>query len=307
MNVLITGGTGFIGQHLLDELQADGLQLTVISRQASPKFWCDTKNFKVIQADIADKESIRKALTGIEAVINLAAELKKHDHFESTNITGTENLVELSEELGVKKIIHLSSVGVVGMQHSSSPLIVDETTQCYPKNGYERTKLESEMIIARGSIPYTILRPTNVFGDHHPRQTLLGLMQRIKNGSPIPMSEKAMVNYVYAKDVAHAIRFCLLNKIEDKTINIGQSMPLKKFVETIAAQLGVKPNIKLLPSFFLSAMDFFGYFGVEKVKERLRSISNRVEYSDKFMNKIIGYKYRVEVGISTTLSYYKLK
>ena len=61
MNILITGATGFIGQHLLDELAGDHFQIKIISRQQDTKFWCSNKNFSILQADLSDKESLRKS------------------------------------------------------------------------------------------------------------------------------------------------------------------------------------------------------------------------------------------------------
>jgi dTDP-4-dehydrorhamnose 3,5-epimerase len=300
MNILITGATGFIGQHLLEELAGDDLNITVISRQQDPIFWCVNKKFKKIQADISKKESLKEAFKNIDAVINIAAELKNNAKFESTNILGTKNLIELSVENKVKKIIHLSSVGVVGMQYSLTPVVVDENTPCHPKNGYERTKLKSEEIIKSSEIPYVILRPTNVFGDHHPRKALLGFFQRIKAGKAFPMTKNAVANYVYVKDVAHAMRFALLNNIENKVINAGETILLKNFIEMAAKELSVGYKITYLSSILFSALEIFtlGHFG------KLRGISNCVEYKDEFMKKSIGYKYGFKSGIKNSTQFY---
>jgi nucleoside-diphosphate-sugar epimerase len=304
MNVLITGATGFIGQHLLEELAGDDLQIKIISRQQYPAFWCRNKNFKIIQADISDKQSLKEAFLNTDVVINLAAEIKNTENLELTNILGTKNIVELSQGNNVKKVIHLSSVGVVGMQYSLTSISVDENTSCNPKNEYERTKLESEKIISNSKIPFVILRPTNVFGDHHPRKALLGFFQRMKNGNSFPIKKEAIVNYVYVKDVAHAISFFLLNNTENKTINIGEAIPLKDFIAMAAKELSVTYKIKNLPSAFFSGMETFGYFGVEKLKEKLRGVSNCVEYKDEFMKKNIGYKYGLQRGIKKSIKYY---
>jgi uncharacterized protein YbjT (DUF2867 family) len=74
MNILITGATGFIGQHLLEELTGDDMQIRIISRQQNPTFWCNTKQFSIFQADISAKESLKRSFQNIDVVINLAAE-----------------------------------------------------------------------------------------------------------------------------------------------------------------------------------------------------------------------------------------
>jgi nucleoside-diphosphate-sugar epimerase len=193
---------------------------------------------------------------------------------------------------------------VVGMQYSLTPISVDENTPCYPKNEYERTKLESEKIISNSKIPFAILRPTNVFGDHHPRQALLGFFRRMKDGNSFPIKKDAVANYVYVRDVAHAIRFFLLNPTENKTVNIGETIPLKSLIEITSQQLAVGYKIKNIPALFFRAMEVVGYFGIQKLKEKLRGISNCVEYKDEFMKKSIGYKYGFKSGINNSVTYY---
>ena len=308
MKVLITGATGFIGQHLLDELKDDPFSVRIISRKQKPEFWCANKNFEIVQGDITNKTSLEKAFEGIDVVINLAAELQDTSKLEATNITGIKNLVELADKNNVKKIIHLSSVGVVGMQYSRNKIIVDESSPCHPQNEYERTKLQSETLLnefgKKSKTEINIIRPTNVFGDHHPRKALLGFFQRIKSGKSFPAASNAIVNYVYVKDVAHALRFCLLNDIGNKTFSIGKSLPLQDFLKLSADQLKSKSNIVYLPSFLFRLMNLLGYLGIEKLKANLRGISNCVEYQDAFMKNKIQYKYGTEKGIANTIKDY---
>ena len=306
MNILITGATGFVGQHLLEELAEDNLDIKIISRQQHPKFWCANKNFKIIQADISNKESLKEAFSNIDVVINLAAELKRTENFEHTNILGTENIVKLSRENRVKKIIHLSSVGVVGMQYSLKPVVINENSICNPKNEYERTKLKAEQLIKNSNIPFAILRPTNIYGDHHPRKALLGFFQRLKNEKPFVIKKDALVNYVYVKDVAHAIRFCLHNNIENKTINIGEATHLKNFLELASKQLDTLVNTIYAPSLIFGLMNSLHYFGIKKLKTNLRGISNCVEYDDTYMKKNVQYKYGLKTGLINTIAYYKI-
>ena len=308
MKVLITGATGFIGQHLLDELKDDPFSIRIISRKQKPELWCTNKNFEIVQADITNKASLEKAFAGIDVVINLAAELQETSKLEATNITGIKNLVELADKNNVKKIIHLSSVGVVGMQYSRNKITVDENSPCHPQNEYERTKLQSETLLnefgKKSKTEINIIRPTNVFGDHHPRKALLGFFQRIKNGRSFPAASNATVNYVYVKDVAHALRYCLLNNIGNKTFNAGETMPLESFIQASAGALQCKSNTTQMPSLFFQLMNATGYFGIEKIKTNLRGISNCVEYQDAFMKNKIQYKYGTEKGIANTIKDY---
>lgn len=304
MNILITGATGFIGQHLLEELAADDLQMRIISRQQHPQLWCNTKQVTIFQADICNRKSLKTVFQNIDVVISLAAELKDTEKFEPTNHLGVRNIIECAQENGVKKIIHLSSVGVVGTQYSLAHILVEENTPCNPKNEYERTKLEAEKSVASSKLSWVIFRPTNVFGDHHPRRALLGFFQRIKSKYNFPVKSNAFVNYVYVKDVAHAIRFALLNDTGDRVINIGAAVLLKDFIEISSQRLNATSKIRNLPTSFVLAMEAVGHLGNEKLRARLRGISNCVEYGDEFVRQNIGYKYGLKAGVSKSVEYY---
>lgn len=304
MNILITGATGFIGQHLLEELAGDDLKIRIISRQQHPKFWCSAKGFSILRADISNRESLKTVFQNIDVVINLAAELTNTEKFQLTNTLGVRNIVECAEENGVRKIIHLSSVGVVGMQYSLRHTLVEESTPCNPKNEYERTKLEAERLVSNSKVPWVIIRPTNVFGDHHPRRALLRFFQRFKSNKSFSIKKNAFVNYVYVKDVAHAIRFALLHDTANKVVNVGEAILLEEFIELTAQRLNVAQKIKNLPTPFVSAMEAIGYFGNGKLKASLRGISNCVEYKDDSFKKHIGYKYGLKTGVSNSVEYY---
>jgi|ERR1051326_8367154 dihydroflavonol-4-reductase len=307
MKILITGATGFIGQHLLEELKDDDVEINIISRKKNPKFWCEHNKLEIFNGDVSQKASMNQSFKNVDVLINLAAELKNNDKYESTNIGGTKNLIALCKENRVKKIIHLSSVGVVGVQYSGRKIIVDENFPCHPQNEYERTKLEAEKIISNSEISFVILRPTNVFGDHHPRNSLLNLFQQLKKEKLFPLQKNASVNYVYAKDVAHAIRFCLLNNVENKIFNIGESMLLLDFLKLCSAEIKASLRTLNMSSVFFGLGEALNYFGIKKIKKKLRVISNRVEYKSEFMNTQIKYKYGIKTGIKNTIAFYKLK
>ncbi|HYG49598.1 MAG TPA: NAD-dependent epimerase/dehydratase family protein, partial [Flavobacteriales bacterium] len=204
MKVVLTGATGFVGRHLIGLLLDEGVHVRVISRKQAVMI----EGCEMVYGDISDKKSIEKAFAGIDVLIHLAAELKNEISFETTNITGVRNLCELVNQYGIKRVVHLSSVGVLGMQFSNKGVLVNEEFPCRPKNGYEKSKLESEKIWLNGldkSVSLCILRPTNVFGDHHPRNALLGMFRHIKNGKTLFMNKNARVNYVYVKDLAYVI------------------------------------------------------------------------------------------------------
>lgn len=307
MNILITGATGFIGRHLLELISTHTnyipKNITLISRNLD-KFDENIKNsYKIIKADLNDLESLIKAFKHIDVIINTAAEVRNYNKLEQTNVEGTKNMVAAAVKNNVKKIIHLSSVGVVGMQYSINPKEVDEYAVCNPKNEYERTKLLSEHILKEAAISNSfdliILRPTNVFGEHHPLNALQTILKHISKNKPMLTTKTATYNYVYVKDVtATLVKMIDYHPSQVEIYNIGTSMLIKDFIPMINNGLKVKSKVIYIPKIIVN---LFNLMGIKK----LYPISNEVCYSDKKLKAIFEYEFGLEKGIYNTIAYYK--
>jgi nucleoside-diphosphate-sugar epimerase len=249
-----------------------------------------------------DPLSLKQAVSGVSILINLAAEVRNQDKLEAINVGGTRNLLTaIQEEPALKTIIHLSSVGVVGMNFSLDSLVVDEGFSPAPKNEYERTKLISEQLfvdyLKQSSLCWSILRPTNVFGPNHPFDALLNLMKYIQQGKKVIMTSSAQVNYVYVDDLTA----CIINQVNtpgNAVINVGSSMKLKAFVGCIARELTVPAKIVGIPKMVV------GLCRALKIR-KLDSVSNEVIYSDKLLRSFFKYPVGIEEGIKRTVLYYK--
>lgn len=306
--VLITGATGFIGQHLLEDIKDDNITVRALTRKKDPVFRVKLPGLEVANGDLSDMESMRRAIEGVDVIVNLAAELRDKERFGPTNVQGIMNMAEAASQHGVKKIVHLSSVGVVGMQYSSSPVTVTEQTACDPKNDYERTKLDSEKILIercrQSGIPLVILRPTNVFGDEHPRNALLNFLSRCKQEKKFLYTAGAMLNYVYVKDLTHAIAHFMRKPAGNATYNVGEAMSFGEFHRTCCEAMKVKEHSVQLPGFLINFMQSAGYFGIGKIKHALQVISNRVVYDDSKLISEVPYRFGVKKGIEQTVNYY---
>ncbi|MFT4891181.1 MAG: dihydroflavonol-4-reductase [Halobacteriales archaeon] len=119
MHYFVTGGTGFIGSHLVERLVADGHRLTVLTRSRSNV--ADLPDaVTVVEGDITDKESMREGMDGVDGVFHLAAWFQigpgpwNEAKAERINVDGTRNVLELMDELDVPKGVYASTVGVYG-------------------------------------------------------------------------------------------------------------------------------------------------------------------------------------------------
>ena len=299
--ILITGASGFIGQHLLEDLNSSNYSLRIITRNKSKAIKNISKNCEIVEADLTNFQSLLLATQNIDIIINIAAEVRNSEQLEATNITGTKNLVKAATENKVKKIIHLSSVGVVGMQYNSTKISIDETSDCLPKNGYEKTKLESEKILldacSKHKINLVILRPTNVFGENHPFNALLNLIEHINKNKITICSKSAMVNYLYVKDLTKLMTE-LINNEKHGVFNVGESIQLSEFLQTIAQKLNKSSKIIYLPNFIFSFLNSIGL-------NKLKPVSNGVIYSDNKLKEFYKYPFDIKIGLDRTIDNYK--
>ena len=303
VNVIITGGSGFIGKDLLKKIDLSVFSVRLITREKQKLYHLEKEGFEVIEADLSDVNSLKNAFSGQSILLNLAAEVRNLELLEKTNVQGTQNLIEAIEACGIKKVIHLSSVGVVGKGYSISQLVVTEETSAKPANAYERTKKKSEdLLIAaeqKGNFELTILRPTNVFGESHPFNALLNLSQHLSSGRIVPYMKNAVVNYVYVSDVSASILY-FLNSQEKGIYQIGSSMNLRDFLDLMQRSLRKKARLFKVPKLFIILANTLGL-------KLFSSVSNSVIYSDEKLRKIFHYPVGIEQGIINTLNDFENK
>lgn len=300
--VIITGASGFVGKDLLKFLDLNLYEISVITRDKQKLENKFDSSVRIVEADLMDVSSLKKAFENQDVLINLAAEVRNHDLLEKTNVQGTKNLIEAIQHARINKVIHLSSVGVVGKPYSNIAIKINEDVEPTPQNEYERTKNISEQLLNEAAVSnafdLVVLRPTNVFGENHPFNALLNLMQTVENGNPLITTKGAKVNYVYVSDVSASIISALENKTKNGIYNVGYSMDLNEFYSVIMNAMKLKIRIFSVPSILTS---FTYKLGVKK----LQSISNRLEYSDNQLRENFSYPFGIEMGIKNTVEHYK--
>ncbi|MDD3300653.1 MAG: NAD-dependent epimerase/dehydratase family protein [Bacteroidales bacterium] len=178
MNILITGGAGYVGYSLVRELDKDSRVSSIVVydnlyRNNLNFFTCDSCNGGVLQktrfakGDILDDYTLEKELDGIDIVVHMAAivdfpySYKDNYLYEQTNQFGTANLVSSMRNSKVKKMVYLSSGSVYGFQKESY-----EQTTPMPENGYGISKLEGEKYcrLLQNDLDLNIVRIGNIYG-----------------------------------------------------------------------------------------------------------------------------------------------
>jgi nucleoside-diphosphate-sugar epimerase len=300
--IVITGASGFIGKDLLKQLDVNAFDVTIVTRNKDKFNGHFTKSITIVEADLLTLHSLVAAFNQQDILVNLAAEVRNSDLLEATNVQGTKNIIQAIHQTSVSKVIHLSSVGVVGKGYSQLPLLVDENTIASPANEYERTKWVSEQLFleaaANGDFELAVLRPTNVFGENHPFNALLNLLGKIVSKKPLFYSSGAMVNYVYVSDLNAFIVHLIKTNHFKRIYNVGKSIQLDAFYQLLMNELAIKTRIIKVPTILIKLAKFL------RIK-KLQPISNKVSYVDQKLEDTFHYTFGLEKGIKKTVDHFK--
>jgi nucleoside-diphosphate-sugar epimerase len=288
MTVLVTGATGFIGQHLVTRLRGSECRIRVLTRKASrvPADW--PGRVEIVAGDLLDTDSIRGALRGVTTVVNLAGVITDPLRMRAVNVEGVRLLAEVAAKEGVSRLVHVSSAGVVGQPDTE---MVTEDTPCRPENLYERSKLEGEQALlaqAKSSgLDVVIVRPTNVFGEGRDpsRDSLLEWMTAIRKGRFVYFGSGGMANYVYVGDVAEALYRVVEGPSRGPVVVfVADPAPLRDFVRAMAETMAVTPPQRHLPAWagytIAGLMEAGRRFGLPAplTFARVRALTNRHVY-----------------------------
>ena len=172
MRALITGGTGFIGQHLVRCLCQQGAYCRVLARPSSDTTPLEGLDIEVQRGDITEPATLHRIAEGIDVVFHLAAtghvtalSREALERFRAINVEGARNLVDACIASRLERFVHFSSTAAMGLIRQSP---IDETAPCNPVTPYQRSKWEGERIVLEatqtGRLPGIVLRPSMVYG-----------------------------------------------------------------------------------------------------------------------------------------------
>ncbi len=228
MKILVTGGTGFTGSHLVKHVLREGHKCVVLDNQSSPnprqaKLLEELKALgaEVIVGDVTVEADLRRAVAGCDAVYHLAAAFRNinvsRKVYDDTNVHAMETLLRLCKECGVKKLIYCSTQGVHGDIKSLSekpPRPGSEESEIKPEDYYQLTKYRGEQAVHaflkdNPDFDVTILRPTALYGPGDPARFLM-IYKRVKKGwFPFFGKGKAFYHPVYVENFCDAFSLAL--------------------------------------------------------------------------------------------------
>lgn len=168
MNILVTGGTGFLGRNLVERLLGEDRKITVLGRTASPEL--ERRGVRFIRASLDDTAATMAACAGMDTVFHVAARVGvwgRYDDFYRTNVQGTHALLEGCHQHGVKRFVYTSTPSVVynGHDHTGSDESLPLTTHCPSPYPLTKAMAEREVLAANTSDFRTVaLRPHLIWG-----------------------------------------------------------------------------------------------------------------------------------------------
>ena len=235
--IIVTGGAGFIGSHIVDrlvELNNDVIVIDDESKEALKFFW-NEKATKV-KANICDYDTIRSYFDGVDYVFHLAAEARIMPTLENpvlaaqTNVTGTATVLQCAREAGVKRVMYSSTSAAYGLINDP-PLTEDMPLDCL--NPYSVTKVAGEdlckMYTNLFGLETVCFRYFNVYGPREPISgqyaPVVGIFMRQRKAGEVMTivgDGEQRRDFVHVSDVADAnIRAATADKVVGETINVG--------------------------------------------------------------------------------------
>lgn len=257
---LITGGTGLLGSHIIEQLRKRDQPVRALVRAESNTAWLKTQDVELVTGDLADAESLRNACQGVTCIYHAAARVGDwgpwHE-FQTYTIDGTRKLVEAAIGSGVKRFIHVSSVSAYGHGNphgkvftEADPLGQDMYRWAY----YSRAKVAAEEIVWKahreGKLAVTVIRPSWIYGIRD-RASIARQVDAIRTGKMKIIGDgKNKLNVVYAGNVALG---AILAAENDQAIGEAYNcssdgdLTLEQYYNAIADALGEPRPKKHIP------------------------------------------------------------
>ncbi len=255
MKALVTGGGGFLGEHIVRRLLDRGDRVVVLGRSPYPQL--DALKVPCVRGDVRDEAAVDRAMDGVEAVFHVAARVGywgRHREYVQTNIGGTRTLLEAAQKHGVGRFVYTSTpsvvIGAKGVEAGA-----DESLP-YPErylSSYGPTKAEAERAVLAAhdadGLRTSAIRPHFIFGPKDP-QIVPRLVMRARQGRLAQVGDgRNLVDVSYIDNVVDAhVRLCdalgeAASASGGRAYFLGQSKPvhLWDFVKNVLSGVGAPP------------------------------------------------------------------
>lgn len=316
MKALVTGATGFIGSHLVEELLKKGYLVTCLVRKTSNLKWIEGLDITIKYGDCLHRESLLEAVRDADLILHVAGLTKAagEEEFFSVNAKGTENLLHatLKSNPEVKRFLYLSSLAAVGPSFDEDP--VDESTVPAPVSSYGKSKLEAESIVMKYSdrVPVTIIRSPAVYG---PRDRDFHVFYRMLKRGVCPYWGGCYYSLIYVDDlVSGLVHAAESPKAEGGVFFLSESdiYTYEDIVKVISEAVGSRPVRLKIPRKIFPLIGGIGEkLGKQGIinKDKVKELCHPRWICDSSKaSRELGFspKVRMDKGIRWTANWYRI-
>ncbi|WP_198013879.1 NAD-dependent epimerase/dehydratase family protein [Desulforegula conservatrix] len=278
LNILVTGGAGFLGKAIVKRLVSRGYNVTSFSRGFYPEL--EKMGVRQVQGDLSDKKHVTEVCSGMDGVFHVAAKAGvwgSYEEYFDTNVKGTENIIEACFFHKIQRLVYTSSPSVV---FNGSDVEGGDESLPYPDSfhaHYPKTKAIAEKLVIEASkkgLRSISLRPHLIWGpeDNHLVPRILARAKRLARVG----NENKLVDTIYVDNAAHAhmLAFDRLDENHDLSGNVyfisqDEPIPLWDMVNAILAAGGKEPVTRVAPASVVKAAGIifesvYGFFKIKK-------------------------------------------
>ena len=204
MKAFVTGGTGFVGAHLVERLLADGVTVTCLVRSPAKAAALGWRDVRIVPGDMSDRDALARGCAGADVIFHVAGVISARDldHFMSANRDATGALLDVAAEHRPGRFVYVSSQAAGGPNAPGRARAEGEPPR--PVSDYGRSKLAGEVLVRASGLAWTIVRPPVVYGewDHE----VLKVFKTVRRGfAPVFGDGSQEISVIYAGDLARAL------------------------------------------------------------------------------------------------------
>jgi len=236
--ILVTGGTGFVGSNLVRRLRNDDIAVRALVRDPGRGQALKDIAVDIVEGDVSNRESLEKAAHGCDRVVHLVGIIQETQNakFQTVHVDGTRNVLEAAKNAGVRHILYQSALG----------------TRPGAVSAYHKTKWQAEELVRASNVPYTILRPSLIYGPGD--QFTMRLVEMIKHLPVLPVigSGQSRIQPLYIDDaVSCIVKAVTGDSFFNEMLEIGgpDQLTYEELVGAVADALGVYRPTMHMPVF----------------------------------------------------------
>jgi nucleoside-diphosphate-sugar epimerase len=317
--LLITGASGFIGSHLIEQAVELGYDVYAGVRGSSRFSHLEHLSVKFVQIDLSSLTSIRAAFIAnqFEYIIHSAGltKAKNWEEYKNVNAVYSANIAHIANEFNIQKFVFLSSLATLGPRGYNDTNRIVESSEPFPITNYGKSKLEAELMLQNiENLPLIIIRPTAVYG---PREKDIFIMFKTLNSGLEPYigNTPQWFSFIYVFDLVEAIFLALQSNKIREIYNISDGEKYNRY--ELANQFKLFTGKKTLKLHFplpvvkviASSLEFFSKNSTPALnKEKLNElIAENWDMDVAKAKNDLGFqpKFNLAKGIEETIRWYK--